>query len=402
MRTQAAAFAAAIPFLLSWVTVAEAGPAAQQKATLDSMDPQAQVGWEATLPAESQVPYAVLDDRIAVLTDEGKTIRFYALDGRSLGDVRFMTGVAGIDPSPRGDYLLATARPEEDEFVHTLLDRNGRQVWAVGLGSALSFSPSGNFLVTDFDLLNATEGPSAFHAATGRKAWARPGPSYWKLSVAENDILAFYDREFLRLVHLPTGRTLWEQRIDADANHDMGEVLASLDGTKFVVQSTHDVDSHEQTHTRVFDGRGTLLWRSVEPLASERPRRLKAISTDGALLAMEGSADLALVRATDGQELSRLNGGGTCCISVFTTDMLVIDRAISTRILTLNDSGIGSDSTLDEPVKFIYRAPTTVRGAPATEKGLAGAYSALVARWSANELVLRRIDDFRPSRSLRK
>ena len=380
-------------FAASGVALLHSDGYAQKRLTrLRDLDPQAQTRWEVSLPIGPHARYTILRDRIVTLSEDRTAIRFHGLDGRLLREVPLKVQYSRIAASPRGDRLLASSSLGEDRHFESVLDADGKELWSATLNSTLSFAPSGSFLVTDFNPLASGQSPAAFRAETGQGAWTDAShPVYWNAAAAENDALAYYQRGLLQLIDLPTGALRWQKRIPADPHHDLGRVLISLNGQTIVVQSRVDVDKEEKRLTQVYDAQGNLLWakQGVPIPGRTNGGVVTRLSDDGGLLAVDDLQEFIILRATDGAATARIPERTECCVGAFTEEMLAFHQGVRTRILRLTGTGaIADDSTLEEPVRFLYRFAAGSPGAV----GTARRYVPLVIQRTGQELTLSEID----------
>ena len=387
------------------VLVSSAGQAGTQIASrLQEVDPQARTAWEVTVPVDPGNPrprYTVLADRVAVLARDGRTIHFHGLDGRSLREFSSKQRLGGINASPNGALLLAVSNLSEDEHFHQVLAPDGRLLWSATLGSPLRFSPSGNFLITDYDASDASQPPTVLAAETGKIVWQdEANPPYWDLAAAEDDTLAYYQPGRLTLVDLTSGRQRWQQAVPADPKHDVGRVRISLNGQTVVVETRVDVgtnDKPETRVTRVYDRGGRLSWeRRAQPVAGQTNGGVvAAVSEDGAWLAVDDLDSFALLRASDGAATTRIPERHMCCVTAFTREVVVLDLGAKTRFLRLAPSGtLLADTTLDESLRFLRRFTPHSPGV----SGPPGRYVSLLVRLTAGMLTVTELD-FQPGRA---
>jgi outer membrane protein assembly factor BamB len=333
---------------------------------LQELDPRASTRWTVSLPVVGREnPHTLVEGGIAVLEDGGRTLRVYGFDGGVRQEVRSAVPSAGIAGSARGDRVLVWSYRGEDEALHRVHDAAGRELWSATLGSALAFSASGRFLLPTWDALDSSVRASAYRAEDGAPAWTGPaGPHYWQLASAENDTLAYYQPGQLELVDLPSGRARWQRRVPADADSDFGRLRMSRDGAAIVVQSHQVASGTRRILTTAFDASGAELWQKqaeVVPGATNGGV-LKAISSDGRLVALDDVDAFSILRVSDGTEVARLPRRSPWRILAFTEDMLAFDLGGRTRVLRLREGAITGDYTVEEPLEFFYRIEAEAGG----------------------------------------
>ena len=349
--------------------------------------------WKAELAVPPTARFTVLPDRVAVLAPAGDALQIHDTTGALIERVALPGPLDGIAASPRGDRLLGVLSIDEDRFRHTVLGIDGSLVWSRTVGSPLRFSPSGDFLLTRHDALDASQPPTAFRARDGEVAWTDDeNPVYWSLDASADNRLAYYRPGLLRLIELPTGRSLWERTVPADEAHDFGEVILSLSGDTVVIRTRLEAEHGEKRLTRVYDGSGGLLWeRLSERGAGETEGRIAAVSSDGSLLARLDPAGLSILNAADGRVVDRIEGRRLCCVTAFTDEMLALSRPRESRVYRLRRGALQGAVRFSEPVRFVFRADAgSGPGIPAP--GTGGRYLAIVGRPSASGISVAPLD----------
>jgi hypothetical protein len=326
---------------------------------LRDLDPAAREEWRITAPVAPGEHYCVLDGRVAVLTADGRRIRLYGRGGGLLGQASSEVPLAGLVSSPVGRHLLGLASFNEDEQYAAVYDVDGRLLWNVRLGSTLGFSPSGEYLLTDFDALDASQRPVVYDAATGRVVWTDDSRrSYWQLAVSASGRLAHYRTGQLETFDLRTGALLWKADVPADPDHDLGSLWISRDGRAVAVETLDAFGGHEQRITQVFGAAGERMWERRVEGGDGAPGAVKALSDDGRLLAVEDAKALRFLGTTDGQEIARLEPRPKGVISVFREGLVAINLLSKTRVVLLGQHGIVGDYVLPDPLAFARPAAT--------------------------------------------
>jgi outer membrane protein assembly factor BamB len=376
-----------------------AAPQTSGAASLQKLDPQSWSEWELALPMGPRGRAAVLEDRVAVLSETGGEIRLLALDGSAIGRVSPKSPLATLVPSPNGRYLLGRADLTEDDHYAVLMTKEGAELWSATLGSTLRFSSSGDFLLASWDAADSSQAPIALRSADGSIAWTdASNPSYWQLSAAADDTAAYYRRDELQLVDLRAGRVLWRRSVEADRRHDLGTVVLSRNGERVAVQYRVALETQPEVVTRVYRADGELEWeRRATPVPDvTNGGALKAVSSDGMLVAVDDLDHFAILSGRDGRELSRLQEATVCCIAAFSSDLLALEEDGTTRLLSLGAEGaIGQDVRLEGTLDFSGVAEPIGPQAP---------FVALLKKRSATGLTLSKVhfDPRRPASGLER
>jgi outer membrane protein assembly factor BamB len=357
-----------VPGMAVVLVMTHAEVQAQRGARLQEVDPQARTRWSATLPISPEDAYTVIGDQVAALTRDGRSIRFYAATGDVVREAALPFPAADLAAAPSGTNLLATDSPSEDHHTFVILGSGGETLWSATLDSTLSFTPSGRFLVADFDALDSSQPPTAYRVESGEVVWTDSNrPYYWQAAAAQNDTLVYYRRGAIALIDLESGATLWEKSVPVDAVHGFPRVWISRNGKLVVLQALQSVETEETALTQAYDERGQLLWEKrvrSEP-GTRKGATVRALSEDGALLALADAGDLALARASDGTEVARVVGRGVRSIVAFTRELAALKQASGTRLLRMAPTGaVVDDLALAESITVYRRAGETRRDLP--------------------------------------
>lgn len=351
---------------------------AQRISAIEDLNEDVEKIWEVSVPLQipddRRIEYAVLKTGVAVLSVDDETINCYNFDGqlkwRAKG-IRPKSFYRSLQTSANGEYLYLSYAIDEDTFISTIFNAEGKLLWSANYDSPFGVSPSGKYLIAGFDALDYSMPLTVLDWASGRVLWkveANPN-SYWRATAGENDKLAYTSGGRLKFFQLQDGKLLWDKEVEFDSRADASEVHMSRSGNRIAygcfLSSNGDgrLRSDRKIISYVFDEDGNLLWNRVKPIirGGSEGGRIIGISDGGRYIAMTAKFGLTLFDLTNKKEIWTISEAGLHSITAFTESVLAFYPRISpvsTKIIFLLKSGdIRNDYVLDQFVDFRRDGP---------------------------------------------
>ncbi|NUO79271.1 PQQ-binding-like beta-propeller repeat protein [candidate division KSB1 bacterium] len=312
--------------------------------------------------------YSILKNGISVLSADYKSIECYSFDGQLRWQAQSVINSTngGLQGTPNGDFFCHTIILNEDKFACAVYNAEGQLLWHATYDSPLDITPSGKYLVSNYDALDGSMPFMVFDLSTGKVIWQvepqqKQGHGYWQAGVSLDDKLIFYNAGSLRLYDLSSGEIRWVKKLELEVKRDLVKVFISRLGNVVAANYRSGTRGNEKRSIVIYDSSGLVLWKKSESISIGKNNGgvVFGISAEGEFININNIGEFAVYDIRNQQKLFAITENAPGGIAVFSKRLIAFfPTEKGTRLLVLNHDGtLAHDYELKEYVEFKYEQP---------------------------------------------
>lgn len=344
----------------------------QKISSLEDLGNRVEKSWEVKIPVASpnseRLEYAILKDGLAILSPDYESITCYGFDGQLKWQVPSVINSTngGLQRTPNGDFFCHTIILNEDKFTCAVYNAKGQLLWHATYDSPLDVTPSGKYLVSNYDGLDGSMPLTVFDLPTGKQLWQteshqKQGSGYWQAGVSVDDKLAFYNAGLLRLYDLSRGEIRWEKKLELEIRRALVKVFISRQGNVVAINYRIGTRENDKRLTMIYDSAGQVLWERSEPISIGKNNGgiVFGISADGEYININNIGEFAIYEIRTQKKIFAITENAPGGIAIFSKNLIAFfPTERGTRLLVLNHDGtLRHDYELNEYVEFNFEPP---------------------------------------------